>query len=81
MLPAMCVAAAFVETGEADVEVELPVAEVLVLVLVDETLVKVVERVPFLLEEGARVEEVSTVAVEDGTEVVEVLVTGALLLV
>lgn len=80
MLPAICVAAALVETGEAD-EVELPVAEV----LVEVPLVSVVERVTFELEVGARVavalvefalEEVEiTVLVEDGTEDVDVLVT------
>jgi len=82
MLPAICVAAALVETGETD-EVELPVAEV--------ALVSVVERVRFELEVGARVadalvefplKEVEiTVLVEDGTEDVDVLVTTGVLLV
>jgi len=84
MLPAICVAAALVETGEID-EVELPVAEV----LVEVALVIVVERVTFELEVGARVADVLefeleveiTVLVEDGTEDVDVLVTTGVLLV
>jgi len=52
MLPAMCVAAAFVEAGVTDEEVELPVTVALVLVpvVVEVSLVKVVPEVPFELE-------------------------------
>ena len=81
-LPAICVAAAFVLTGVAD-EVELCVAVALVLVpvVVELTLVKVLE------PEDERVEDAlvefpvaleTTVLVEDGTEEVEVLVVTVL---
>jgi hypothetical protein len=87
MLPATCVAAALVETGEAD---DVPVEEE---VLVELAFVRVVERVTFedADVEGARVadalvlfalEDVEiTVLVEDGTTVDEVLVTTGVLLV
>jgi len=85
MLPAICVAAAFVETGDADdVPVEL---EVFVLL----AFVRVVESVMFEELVGARVaealvifalEDVSiTVLVDDGTDVDVVLVTTGVLLV
>lgn len=87
MLPAICVAAAFVETGEAD---DVPVEPEL---LVLETFVRVVESVRFEAPEdvGASVadgdvlfeldEVLITVLVADGITEDEVLVTTGVLAV